>query len=190
VIINREIESVDSILKMIEELMRPAKLLQEACDAYLRDPANPERYTLEPRAEDIEVIYLEESFGGDPQGKEQGFQVRQKARLSQLLDKTGKLVLGTEWKAADPRELVLKASLALDRQLRTLAQVAGYINEGPVTNIQVNVLAEIPTVMGVLEKHPKVKAQVVKALDDQRRREERTVERVYSREQASKGGKT
>ena len=144
----RELDSAEKILQLIEDLMRPSLLLQQACDEYLRDPSNVARYSLEPRAEDIDVIYLDTNGDGEKT-------VRKKARLSLLLKRIEKTVLMTSWKVADPRELVLKAAVALDKQIHTLAQVAGYLQaEAQQTNIEINLVQIMPTIYAVLQHHP------------------------------------
>lgn len=107
-------------------------LLFDACDRWLRDPADPSRYDIGPRAEDIQVTYAVGTRKG-------GVQQREKAALSQLLSRVeegGVVVERWETKYADPRELALKTAAQLKAQLELLAKLMGQLDE----RAQVNVL--------------------------------------------------
>lgn len=87
-------------------------LLMDACDAWLRDPRNPERYDVGARAEEVEITYEVEITTAS------GKQVqKRKKRLTDLMacleghDEDGARFCGWkhgETKRADPRELILK----------------------------------------------------------------------------------
>jgi hypothetical protein len=120
----------DAIDVMIElrRLFRRVNLLLDACDAWLRDPDDPTRYTLEPRADELSVIYLEPDAEGKP--------VRKKAPLSVLLGQMkGKSVIRWEAKHADPRELILKTAAQLQGQQEFLAKLIGQLQQEGTVNI-------------------------------------------------------
>ncbi|TAK32388.1 MAG: hypothetical protein EPO21_15335 [Chloroflexota bacterium] len=136
-------------------------LLFDACDRWLRDPDNQEQYTLDPRSEDVSVVYAEPNEDGKP--------VRKKARLSALLAqlaKDGVMVQGWETKHADPRELVLKTAAQLEGQTELLAKLLGELDERP----QVNVLlapewqAMRATLVDALSPFPDARSAVADAL--------------------------
>ena len=116
----RKEEVTTSALQDIKRYIQRAETLWRACDRFLRDPDNPDEYDLGPRDRDIEVIYEEKVPAAD------GFKsVMKRAMLSQLLDKTGKHVIGSRYRVADPRELVLKSLERLESQLKILGGLTG-----------------------------------------------------------------
>jgi hypothetical protein len=105
------------VMAEFERCFSRANLLFEACDRWLRDPEDPERYDINPRAEDVWVTFVERDEGGNAR-------VRRKKRLSLLLEevkgiRAGLEILTVETKSADPRKLVLDAIAEL-RQLTGL----------------------------------------------------------------------
>lgn len=108
--------------------------LHDACDAWLTDPANKEKYTLEPRSSELDVVYLDENTEGQ--------MVRVKAPLSELIEKTGKTVVSWESKRADPRDLILKAHARLDKSMELIGRLIGLLQEQATVNLTVN-LTEI-----------------------------------------------
>ena len=112
-------EKVQQVLEKLNERVDQVELMLDACHEYLLDPEDPTRYYLGPRADEVEVIYLEKH--------ESGRVYKRRARLSQLLDKTGKLEVGTDWRHADPRKLLLEVARTLEGILMTLSKIAGYV---------------------------------------------------------------
>jgi hypothetical protein len=127
-----------------------------ACDAFLEDPERPGEYTLAPRSDDVEVVYLE--------GREDGPPVRRKAKLSELLERVeGRFpVASVEARFADPRELLLKTAAQLTRQCELLAKVNGLDSDGTVTAADIARLQTI--VMEALQPFPEARRAVVEAL--------------------------
>jgi hypothetical protein len=94
------------------------KLLR-ACDEWLTDPANPDKYSLTPRDYEIEVIYLEYSDGNETP-------VKKKDKLSTLLSKVqgdGLIPISWETKSADPRELILKTVCRSNEMMKLIADL-------------------------------------------------------------------
>jgi hypothetical protein len=107
------------VMVELERCFSRANLLFEACDRWLRDPEDPDRYDLNPRAEDVFITFSEQDGEGN-------VRVRRKKRLSLLLEEVkgmrvgvGVEILTVETKSADPRKLVLDAIAEL-RQLTAL----------------------------------------------------------------------
>lgn len=118
----QEAEEVLEAITVVTELKRcfeRVNRLFDACDRWLKDPDNPDQYTLEPRADEIRVIYTEQ--GGD------GNLTRKKRPLSHLLarlEESGGLhVEGWEVRHADPRELILRTAGRLSEQIDLLAKL-------------------------------------------------------------------
>ncbi|MBA7563083.1 hypothetical protein ES708_04736 [subsurface metagenome] len=165
----RNLDDAQKVMDRLVERTTEVEMLLDSCHLYLLDPNDPSRYFLGPRAEDVEVVYLEKVYDGDPSGREPGASYRQKALLSQLLDKTGKMVIGTNWRHADPRKLILEAARTLEGVLMTLSKIAGYVTPKQTNvNVQVNIQQLIPNVMETLERFPDAREAVYKSLEKAR----------------------
>ena len=137
-----EAAAVDVMAELRHCLARVRKVY-DACDEWLTDPADPSRYTLAPRAEEVQVVYTESGADGTPR--------RRKAPLSELLARLeggGAHAVGWEVRHADPRDLVLRTDRRLQGQLELIAKLLGELDERP----QINVLLtpEWARVRGVL----------------------------------------
>lgn len=125
----RKLKSARATDDELERCFVNVNKLFDACDDYLTDPDNPERYTLSPRTSDIDIIY-EEEVGeyndGTPIYK------KKRAKLSQLLaeiDQAGRNLVGTEYKISDPRKLILEAADTLSGLIDRLAKLKGEYQE-------------------------------------------------------------
>lgn len=151
-------------IDVMDELRRcfdRINLLFDACDRWLRDPDDPKRYTLEPRANEVKVIYTEDGPNGKP--------VQKKTRLSTLLDRLqGKTVLYSEIKHADPRELVLKTAAQLESQQELLAKLIGQLQQEGTTNITISAewLEVRAVLVQALQPYPEARIAVVAALSE------------------------
>jgi hypothetical protein len=103
----------DSIIKTIEEQITKVMKMIDACDDYLTDPDDPEKYFLGPQGHEIEVVYnlIDKETGKILPQKE-------KANIQDLLqeieEKAGYVIKGYASKQTDPRELLLKALSKLE----------------------------------------------------------------------------
>lgn len=85
-------------------------LLLDAVDKWLRDPDNPNRYDISPRADEIEVVYEDAALEGK----------RRKHKLSELLRRLEGIGVWPDrvtWRQADRCELLLKTGEGLKSQL-------------------------------------------------------------------------
>ena len=125
-----EVAKADRLMSEVERLTRHVNKMLAACDEYLTDPDNPKKYDIGPRAEDIEVVYLEHI---------EGKRVRKKKLLSELLEliEGQGTPLHVRYKIADPRELLLKTVDRLHNLAELLARVTGELREAQM-NIQIN----------------------------------------------------
>lgn len=153
-----EANAVD-VMSELERCFERINLLFDACDRWLRDPTDPSRYNIGPRAEEIQVIYIE------PQ--EDGFPVRRKSSLAELLERIeqaqpGRAVRMVEAKHADPRELVLKTAGRLQPQIELLAKLLGELDDRPQINITLSAeWAQIRTVLlEALSSYPEARSAV------------------------------
>ncbi|MCI0490787.1 MAG: hypothetical protein L0229_29695 [Blastocatellia bacterium] len=101
--------------------------LLDACDAWLRDPDDPARYDIGPRAEEVTVIYTVENGDGPP--------LRKKDSMADLLGQLASRGLDVqliEVKHADPRELFLNTIRTLHSEIDILAKLRGaYVKKAP-----------------------------------------------------------
>jgi hypothetical protein len=104
-------EAADTFQKAVSCL----RLELDACDEWLTDPENPNRYTLEPRANEVTVVYLKPG--------EDGKDARTREDLQALLDRVEKRlnvnIVWREAKRADPRKLIVDVANSLDGKLGT-----------------------------------------------------------------------
>ena len=109
----RQAHAVD-VMAEIGRLFHRMNKLFDACDRWLTDPDDPDRYDIGPRADEVTVVYLD----GD---------TTRKARLSTLLRElhgaTGMVYGGGDWKHADPRKLVLETAAQLRGQLELVVDL-------------------------------------------------------------------
>ncbi len=109
----------------------------------------------------MEVVYLEQH--------ESGRVHKQRARLSELLNKMGAPAVGAHWCHADPSKLLLEAARALDGMLLMLSQMAGYMRppgRKTFNMTQINIYELMPNVMEVLDRHPQAKDEVIRAVQE------------------------
>jgi len=92
----------------------------DACHQWLSDPHNPGQYTLEPRSEDVMIVY--EKREGDKT-------IREKARLSRLIrqveDGLGVRVVSCSASHSDIRKLFLKSSGLLLKEIHRVGDKLG-----------------------------------------------------------------
>lgn len=107
----------------VQKVFRRLNKLIDACDEWLTDPIDPEKYTLEPRDNELQIIYF------DPNDIDQnGNPKRKRDSLRRLLEKIeGERyeVLKIESKHADPRELVVKTAAQIGGQLELYGKLLG-----------------------------------------------------------------
>jgi hypothetical protein len=120
------------VMAEVQRIMARVQLLFDACDRWLRDPDDSTRYELGPRDHDVQVIYREVGSNGKA--------IQKKAPLSHLLttlEDAGVDVERSEWRHADPRELVLKTADRLQSNLELLAKLLGELDDRPQINLLV-----------------------------------------------------
>jgi len=134
--------------------------LYDACDRFLQDPTDPTRYSIDPRASEVLVIYTEWSNGRPRPAK---------ATLQELLRKVAGITLGTvvsiQWAAKDPRDLVLRTAERLERQLEMVAKLLGMLDApgGRMTATPEWVRVR-SALMEALAPYPEARSAVVDAL--------------------------
>ncbi len=178
-----------NVLAELGATFRRVNKLFDACDRWLADPDDPERYDLGPRAEELLVHYWRTTAGGR--------RVRAKAPLATLLRQAaasrhgeappeapqalcgkvpqalcGTVIEGVDLRSADPRELILKAAQRLEAELNLVARLLGLLAgqaapAGPTVNVLVASPEWVTTraaILAALEPYPVARAAVADAV--------------------------
>lgn len=114
----KETDQADRIMEQVDLCLSRVNKLFNSCDKWLSDPDNPEEYTLEPRENELKVIYYEKTLDGKP--------IRKKASLSYLLDlirESGVIHDSWEVRSMDPRKLILDTSSRLSELIDLLLKM-------------------------------------------------------------------
>ena len=102
----------NSLIKQVEADITLVHKLVRACDAWLTDPDDPNKYFLGPRGEEIDITYQET----DPEtGRLE--KMMKKASLQEMIhaiESKGFVIRNITTKQADPRELLLKSISKLE----------------------------------------------------------------------------
>lgn len=168
----------DDLEAQLRRIMAPVEKLVRACDEYLQDPNNPDKYDLNPRSWEIDITYRTWDDSADDEGETLAGKQRRPARpimrkesLQRILERMDECRLEpweVKYKYADPRKLLIEASNSLRSALEVIAKILGKIKEpggegGSVTINQyvVNVRALI---VKALDKYPEARAAVIEEL--------------------------
>lgn len=116
--------NIDVIARLSESMDKVIKL-QSACDEWLTDPNNPEKYDIGPRSNELAVIC--ELKGGAGKSK------KVKKTLSELVDLVENglnvQVINVENKSADPRELILATVREARQVISAMTDLARMVAE-------------------------------------------------------------
>lgn len=143
--LREETESMDVIATLNRCADRADRMLA-AADAWLRDPNDPDKYNLNPRTHEVEIVYEREV--GDRT-------VRETRKLRDLMEAVesglGVSVVRGETKVADPRKLLLDAVATLKPVAELLGKASGALKvDGPA--VMVN-LMQHPDMQRIAEMH-------------------------------------
>lgn len=155
-------EEGQAVLDQLREVMGRMKKLYDACDDYLKDPVDPEKYNLGPRSWEMDIQYRTVEEGT-------GLMIQRRESLQNILDridKQGYQPWDVRMKIADPRRLIVETAGALTRQLELMAKIEGAIKE---TTINVTINEKFLAIKAILvratEGHPEVMARIVEELE-------------------------
>jgi transcriptional regulator with XRE-family HTH domain len=123
------------VLEEIDRVMGRMNKLYDACDEYLTDPERPERYTLQPHAHELDVLYTTE----EPNGRGEGTHtVTHRENLKNMIDLALKQARGelveVRYRHADPRKLIIDTASVLTKQLEIIAKI-----QGEIKDIEINI---------------------------------------------------
>jgi hypothetical protein len=114
-------DKIDCNAELYKCFQRVSKL-SDACEEWLKDPEDPDAYTLEPRTTELNVIYDE--WDGERW-------VKRRATLSELLagvESPTLRVKVVESKVSDPRKLLLDSCGQLTEQIERVGKLFGLLN--------------------------------------------------------------
>lgn len=116
-------------MKQLQDAQERIIKVSDACEDYLRDPENPEKYRLYVRPADISISYTVK--------QEDGVQHRKGKLLDVLhrLEDQGVHVFEYRIRGVDPAELAIRAS----RELRGYKELLGKLM-GLIKDVEVNIL--------------------------------------------------
>jgi hypothetical protein len=149
------------VMEELRQVFETLHKLRGACDVWLTDPADSSRYTLEPRAEEVEVVYWE----WDPDGVKRRKKVPASALIERFEDK-GLEVEHWETKHADIRELTVKVVAQLGQQIELLAELIGELDKRPQVNVLLapEWLVVRTAMLLALQPYPEARASVSTSL--------------------------
>jgi hypothetical protein len=153
-----------ALLDRLEAVTARMEKLYDACDEYLRDPANPGRYDLGPRAWDIDVTYRTAEPGA-------GRMVTRRKSLDSLLQGLGEKgyePLEVRFRHADPRRLIIDTAAVLGKHLELLARIRGEAKDQVIASVTVNQqfidMQEI--IVHCTAEYPEVRAAIISRIKE------------------------
>lgn len=153
-----------AVLDRLEAVRSRMQKLYDACDEYLRDPDNPDKYYLGPHADEIDVTYRTVEPDTDKM-------ITRKESLQSLIRKLDEQAY-TPWeirfKQADPRRLIIDTANALCRELELVAKIEGAIKD-TVINVTFNQYwARFKQIIiAATEGYPEVRARIVAKMEEE-----------------------
>ena len=112
------------IIGEVDKIMSRTNKMYDACDEFLTDPDNPEKYWLGPRAGEIEVAFWYRDDKKRTVVKERLDVVWRRIEQDQ-----GVVIVDMDYKRKDPRELLLRTAQTNKQLLELLARIRGDIQE-------------------------------------------------------------
>lgn len=170
-LMKREGEGARKILARVERIAGRCEKMSDALDLWLTDPDNPDRYTMDPRTDELKCICTLQ--GTDSKGKpiSRTATIPLNELMSQLefTEYRGLSVIPEHlvWKNTDPRKLMLDTARALKELLELLAKITGELKES--VDVHVDVRTQLSSIVQVinaeLEDEPEKKQRIVEAID-------------------------
>lgn len=149
-----------AVLEQLDAIMSRMRKLYDACDEWLQDPNNPDRYFLGPRANEVDIVYQEQD--GD---KLRTSRASLETILGRMRD-TSMFPVEVKYRYADPRKLIIDNAQALTKQLELLAKIEGAVKD-TVINVTINekYLALKAIIIQATKGHPDVQARIAELIE-------------------------
>ena len=119
----RKVRDADVIGDRMESLLGLGEKMARSLDAALQDPDDPEKYTMDLRATEVDVIFEELVENGE--GKMRS--VRRRGLLSEILRRVPGEVVFLQSKREDLRRLMIDTNKSLTALLEAIAKVQGIV---------------------------------------------------------------
>ena len=148
----KQIADADKIQLIIEDKMSRIDKLINAAEVALQDPDNPAIYTLDPRAENIKVVYDHYVKIGE-NGQTHFKPMRKRETLQAILErmqKSGREMIEVSIKRRDPVDALVNGCREMRGQLELIAKLIGELQPTGVT-VGVQVILQ-PAVVNKPEK--------------------------------------
>lgn len=157
----RIVEEVEIVLKRIRKM-------SDACDEYLQDPEDPEKYYLGPRADEVDVVYETWEAVTSLKGETSAKRNRTIKPLSGWLDELAGLggnSIEVRQRYADPRRLLLDAAAGLHDYIDIVSRISDQMREAVADAAASREWAEVRAIiMRVLDDYPEAKKALQKEL--------------------------
>lgn len=148
------------IMNEMDRQTEYAHKIQEACDEWLSDPKHPDKYTMDPRAEEVDVVY--QVRVGDKL-------VRKKERLADILQRLegeGMCDVQFHSRVSDPRKLMLDSSNAMSKLMTVASEVADQMRESVQRAEREDEMdAVIKVILQVADEYPGLREKVEAAIE-------------------------
>ena len=153
----RELRDGKGVLDEINRIMVRVNKMFDACDEYLSDPNREGKYWLGPRAEEVEIVYMDDSENGG---------VMKRDKLDVILANKGKgRAVSVHYRHADPRKLILDTAKVLTIQLELLARISGEIKDVTINIINTPVWIRLQQIiLDATKDKPEVRKKIADAL--------------------------
>ena len=170
-LMKREGEGARKILARVERIAGRCEKMSDALDLWLTDPDNPERYTMDPRTDELKCICTLQGFDskGKPISRTATIPLNELMSQLEFTEYRGLSVIPEHlvWKNTDPRKLMLDTARALKELLELLAKITGELKES--VDVHVDVRTQLSSIVQVinaeLEDEPEKKQRIVEAID-------------------------
>lgn len=167
----REEEGARKILARVERIAGRCEKMSDALDLWLTDPDNPDRYTMDPRTDELKCICTLQGTNdkGKPISRTATIPLDELMSQLEFTEYKGLSVIPEHlvWKNTDPRKLMLDTARALKELLELLAKITGELKES--VDVHVDVRTQLSSIVQVinaeLEDEPDKKQRIVEAID-------------------------
>jgi hypothetical protein len=170
-LMKREGEGARKILARVERIAGRCETMSDALDLWLTDPDNPDRYTMDPRTDELKCICTLQgtNSAGKPISRTATIPLNELMSQLEFTEYRGLSVIPEHlvWKNTDPRKLMLDTARALKELLELLAKITGELKES--VDVHVDVRTQLSSIVQVinaeLEDEPEKKQRIVEAID-------------------------
>lgn len=160
----RDMKDAKFVLQEIDSIISKMKKLYDACDEYLTDPDNPDKYSLMPRAWEQEIRYLDYSNVSEENPKPVQMTMDIQTLIDRLNDRKCEIEF-IKYKHHDPRKIITETATVMTKQLELLARIQGSIKDVSVNIINSPIWVDIQNaLLLVTDKFPQVREELAKEL--------------------------